>query len=427
MLELKIDSSSLSSQEILGEIAQRKQEILKVQEGAIGSKSRLGWFNLPDNIDEYLAPIKEAADKILKTATDMIVVGIGGSNRGAMAAIRALSHQISSPITIHYAGDSLSQKRMEETLQLVEEKNIAINVIAKDFNTLEPGIAFRLLRNAMERKYGADYNQRIFVTGSRGPGQLHELACRHHYHFLDFPETFGGRFSVLSAVGLLPMAVAGIDIKRILAGARTAEQYLKSTTPEKNQGVQYAVSRNLLFKKGFTIESLVLFEPDLIHLGRWWVQLFAESEGKTPQAIFPASFMYSEDLHAVGQFVQEGPRCIAETYLKLFHPCDTFVIPESLGVADGFNYLTGKEFHLLNETVYKAALDAHKTDGIPCTEFLSMEAIGPEIIGYYFYYFMFVCYLSSVLIDVNPFDQEGVESYKRNMYKLLGKPNRERK
>lgn len=422
MLELKIDSLSLSSQEILGEIARRKQEILKVQEGAIGDKNRLGWFNLPDNIHEYLEPIEEAADKVLKTATDMIVVGIGGSNRGAMAAIQALRHQISSPAAIHYAGDSLSQKRMQEAIRLVEEKNVVINVIAKDFNTLEPGITFRLLRTALEKKYGKAYNERVFVTGSRGPGQLHQLATTHGYHFIDFPDNFGGRFSVLSAVGLLPMAVAGIDVKRILAGAKAAEQYLKSTPPEKNQGVQYAVSRNLLFKKQFTIESLVLFEPDLIHLGRWWVQLFAESEGKTPRAIFPVSFMYSEDLHAVGQFVQEGPRCIAETYLKLFHPCDTLVIPESSEVMDGFNYLSEKEFQLLNEAVYKAAFDAHKSDGIPCTEFLSTGAISPEIIGYCFYYFMFVCYLSSVLIDVNPFDQEGVEGYKRNMYKLLGKP-----
>lgn len=421
MLELKIDSLPLSSQEILGEIAQRKQDILKVQEGAIGDKNRLGWFSLPNNIDEYLAPIQQTADKILKTATDLIVVGIGGSNRGAMAAIQALRHQISSPVTIHYAGDSLSQKRMEEALQLVEEKNVVINVIAKDFNTLEPGIAFRLLRTALEKKYGKEYNERVFVTGSRGPGQLYQLATTHGYHFLDFPDNFGGRFSVLSAVGLLPMAVAGIDLKRILAGARVAEQYLKTTAPEKNQGVLYAITRNLLFKKHFTIESLVLFEPDLVHLGRWWVQLFAESEGKTPRAIFPVSFMYSEDLHAVGQFVQDGPRCIAETYLKLFHPCDTLIIPESSEVVDGFNYLTGKEFQSLNETVYKAAFDAHKTEGIPCTEFLSTETISPEVIGYCFYYFMFVCYLSSVLIDVNPFDQEGVEAYKRNMYKLLGK------
>jgi glucose-6-phosphate isomerase len=315
---------------------------------------------------------------------------------------------------------------LQEALELVEKENVAINVIAKDFNTLEPGISFRLLRDALKKKYGSAYHQRVFVTGSRGSGQLFDLAQLHGYHFLDFPENFGGRFSVLSAVGLLPMAVAGIDLYKIFHGAKAAESYLKSTEPEKNQGVIYAVTRNLLFQKGFTLESLVLFEPDLLHLGRWWVQLFAESEGKTENAIFPVSFMYSDDLHAVGQYVQEGRRCIAETYLRLFHPNKPLVIPESPEVSDGFDYLSHKEFQTLNETVYQAALEAHKNDGIPCTQFIAESTICPEIIGYFFYYSFFVCYLSCVLLEVNPFDQEGVEGYKRNMYALLGKYQRER-
>ncbi len=425
MLELKIDSLPLSSDEIQTEIRKRQVDILQVQQGEIGDTSRLGWFTLPHQLDEYLAPIHEAAHKIKNMATHLIVVGIGGSNRGAMAAIQALRHQISSPVTISYAGDSLSQMRMQEALELVEKENVAINVIAKDFNTLEPGIAFRLLRDALKKKYGADYHQRVFVTGSRGSGQLFDLAQLQGYHFLDFPENLGGRFSVLSAVGLLPMAVAGIHLHRIFKGARAAESYLKSTEPEKNQGVIYAVTRNLLFQKGFTLESLVLFEPDLLHLGRWWVQLFAESEGKTERAIFPVSFMYSEDLHAVGQYVQAGRRCIAETYLKLFHPNKSLAIPESPEVSDGFDYLSRKEFQALNETVYQAALEAHKNDGIPCTQFIAESTICPEIIGYFFYYSFFVCYLSCILIEVNPFDQEGVEGYKRNMYTLLGKNKQE--
>ena len=425
MLELKIDALPLSSEEIQSEINKRKEEILLVQQGKIGDINRLGWFNLPSQLDEYLAPIHEAAEKIKTTATHLIVVGIGGSNRGSMAAIQSLSHQISSPVTITYAGDSLSQMHLQEALELVEKENVAINVIAKDFNTLEPGITFRLLRTALEKKYGAEYHKRVFVTGSKGPGQLYDVATNHGYHFLDFPDSFGGRFSVLSAVGLLPMAVAGVDLYRLFHGAQAAEHYLKSTEPEKNQGVIYAVTRNLLFQKNFTLESLVLFEPDLLHLGRWWVQLFAESEGKTEKAIFPVSFMYSDDLHAVGQYVQEGRRCIAETYLKLFHPNKPLVIPESPVVADGFNYLSGKEFQFLNETVYQAALEAHKNDGIPCTQFISETTICPEIIGYFFYYSFFVCYLSCVLLEVNPFDQEGVEGYKRNMYALLGKYTQE--
>ena len=421
MLELKIDSLPLSSDEIQTEIRKRQADILQVQQGKIGDTNRLGWFTLPHQLDEYLAPIHEAAEKIKTMATHLIVVGIGGSNRGSMAAIQALSHQISSPVTITYAGDSLSQMHLQEALELVERENVAINVIAKDFNTLEPGISFRLLRDALKKKYGSAYHQRVFVTGSRGSGQLFDLAQLHGYHFLDFPENFGGRFSVLSAVGLLPMAVAGVDLYKIFKGAKAAESYLKSTDPEKNQGVIYAVTRNLLFQKGFPLESLVLFEPDLLHLGRWWVQLFAESEGKTENAIFPVSFMYSDDLHAVGQYVQEGRRCIAETYLRLFHPNKPLVIPESPEVFDGFDYLSCKEFQTLNETVYQAALEAHKNDGIPCTQFIAESTICPEIIGYFFYYSFFVCYLSCVLLEVNPFDQEGVEGYKRNMYTLLGK------
>ncbi len=421
MLELKIDSLPLSSDEIQTEIRKRQADILQVQQGKIGDINRLGWFTLPHQLDEYLAPIHEAAEKIKTMATHLIVVGIGGSNRGSMAATQALRHQISSPVTITYAGDSLSQMHLQEALELVERENVAINVIAKDFNTLEPGISFRLLRDALKKKYGSAYHQRVFVTGSRGSGQLFDLAQLHGYHFLDFPENFGGRFSVLSAVGLLPMAVAGVDLYKIFKGAKAAESYLKSTDPEKNQGVIYAVTRNLLFQKGFPLESLVLFEPDLLHLGRWWVQLFAESEGKTENAIFPVSFMYSDDLHAVGQYVQEGRRCIAETYLRLFHPNKPLVIPESPEVFDGFDYLSCKEFQTLNETVYQAALEAHKNDGIPCTQFIAESTICPEIIGYFFYYSFFVCYLSCVLLEVNPFDQEGVEGYKRNMYTLLGK------
>lgn len=421
MLEFFADTAALTPEELHEEIELRRHLIQQVQQGQIGDTTRLGWFALPQQLDQYLAPIFQAAAEIQSIASHLIVVGIGGSNRGAMAAIHALRHQLSSPVHIHYSGDSLSPTRMREALKLVENHDVAINVIAKDFNTLEPGIAFRLLRDAMEKKYGAAYHQRVFVTGSRGKGQLHELACRHHYHFLDFPENFGGRFSVLSAVGLLPMAVAGIDLHKIFDGAQAAEQYLKSTPPQENQGVQYAVSRNLLFKKGFTIESLILFEPDLVHVGRWWIQLFAESEGKTQGAIFPTSFLYSEDLHAVGQYVQEGRRCIAETYLKLFHGGAPLTIPASPTVQDGFNYITGKEFQLLNDTVYQAALEAHQKDGVPCSQFIAQSTISAETIGYFLYYFMFVCYLSCVLIEVNPFDQEGVEGYKRNMYNLLGK------
>lgn len=421
---LKLNNKTLegivSPQEVAEQISLYKEKLERVQRGLIGDPNRLGWFNLPCSIDEYIAPFVSLAGKVHNIATTMIVVGIGGSNRGSMAVLQALHRKISSPTRIVYAGDTLSTAKLKDVLQIIEKEDVVLDIIAKDFNTLEPGITFRMLRDKLKQKYGDKYNQRVIVTGSYGSGQLYELAQKHGYDFLDFPEKIGGRFSVLTAVGLFPMAVAGVDIRRVMEGAKAAEHYLKTTGVEDNSAVQYAISRNLLFDKGFKIESLVLFEPDLIHLGRWWVQLFAESEGKTPRALFPTSFMNSDDLHAVGQYIQEGPLCIAETFLHLFFENKDCVIPESSDVDDGFDYITKADFDKLNLSVYDAALEAHKARGVACTQFVG-TAIEPEFFGYFFYYFFFVSYLSGVILEVNPFDQNGVESYKKNMYKILGK------
>ena len=389
--------------------------------GEAWKDGKLGWFSLADSVPPAeFRKIMDAAARVRGMADTMIVIGIGGSNRGAMAAIRALHRSLESPTRVVFAGDTMSGAELKDSVELVKGGSVVLNVIAKDFNTVEPGIAFRVLRGAMMEKYGSAYSERILATGSRGPGQLFELAVMHGWHFLDFPEAIGGRFSVLSAVGLFPMAVAGVDITALVEGARQMEAELKATEAPSNPAVRYAVDRNILLSRGFGVEGLAVYEPDLVPLARWWVQLFAETEGKKQTAIFPTCFSYSEDLHAIGQYVQQGRRFVSETFLKLFHENPGFAIERSGSVCDGFDYLDGKPFDELNRSVYAAALEAHAAGGVPCLE-IACPRIDAWNLGGLFYFFMFACYISANFLGVNPFDQEGVESYKLNMYRLLGK------
>lgn len=415
--------SLISSKETQQRIVAGKAIIEGALKGEAWNDRNLGWFSLADTLPaSELRKIQDEAAYVRGKAETMIVIGIGGSNRGAMAAIQALRHDLKSPTRIVFAGDTLSGTELKDAVEIVRRESVVLNVIAKDFNTVEPGIAFRILRETMIEKYGPRYNERIIATGSRSSGQLHELALKNGFHFLDFPESIGGRFSVLSAVGLFPMAVAGIDIAALVGGAKKMEIDLKATEVHSNPAVRYAVDRNFLFSKGFIIESLVVFEPSLVPLARWWVQLFAETEGKIQDAVFPTYFSYSEDLHAVGQYVQQGRRCVAETFLRAFHKDPDFHIPTS-EFRDGFEYLDGKSFEELNHTVYDAALKAHAAGGVPCLEISCPELDAPSL-GGLFYFFMFACYVSACLIGVNPFNQDGVENYKRNMYNRLGKKAR---
>ena len=404
-----------------GYLEKNRTLIERVQEGYIWNDGRLGWFSVTGAFPpEESYKLRAEADRVRAIATVMIVIGIGGSNRGAMAAIQALHRSIASPTRIVFAGDTLSASSLLDSVEILKRESVVLNVIAKDFNTVEPGITFRVLRNALIDKYGEGYRERIIATGSRGPGQLAELSDAHGYRFLDFPADVGGRFSALTTVGLFPMAVAGIDIAALVAGAMDAEKELKNAGIESNPAVRYAVNRNLLFSRGFNVESLVFFEPDLLPFARWWTQLFAETEGKNQEAVFPTYFSYSEDLHAVGQYVQQGKRCIQETFLNFVHVHPDFLIGPSAAVKDGFGYLDGKAFDELNRAVYAAALRAHSEDGVPCAE-ISAPAIGAGSLGGLFYFFMFASYLSATLLGVNPFNQDGVENYKVNMYRILGK------
>jgi glucose-6-phosphate isomerase len=396
--------------------------ITQVQGGKVWNQAMFGWFSVQEAADPNRRAIIHAeAERVRSMADVMIVIGIGGSNRGAMAAVQALQQSLDGKTRLVWAGDTLSAARLKDVLATIRSSSVVLNVIAKDFNTVEPGISFRILRQAMQEKYGEAYSERIIATGSRGPGQLGELAERHGYRFLDFQPAIGGRFSVLSEVGLFPMAVAGIDIESMLEGAARCEQELKTTDMYSNPAVQYAAMRSILFRKGFIVESLAFFEPDLVHFARWWTQLFAETEGKNRNAIFPTSFSYSEDLHAVGQYVQQGRRCIMETFLGAFHSDPGFRIPASPKVKDGFDHLDGKAYDELNRAVYKAALQAHSQDGVPCME-IRIPSLEAGTLGALFYFFMFTTYLSASMLGVNPFTQDGVENYKRQMYRILGKP-----
>jgi glucose-6-phosphate isomerase len=410
------------SREITPYLEAHKSQIERVLASRPQRDAMLGWFDVDTGCSQSdLERIEHLAMSVRQKAEILIVIGIGGSNRGAVAAIQALRRSITSPVKVVFAGDTLSTTRLSDVLHLVRDHSVMLNVIAKDFNTVEPGITFRMLRQEMIRTYGKDYASRIIVTGSKGDGQLFDLARKHGYEFLDFPKEIGGRFSVLSNVGLFPMAVAGIDIKSMLDGARKMSEQIKKTPLETNAAVWYAVRRMVLLEQGFSIESLVLFEPDLHAVSRWWIQLFAETEGKKDKVLFPVSFSYSEDLHAVGQFVQQGPRTIVETFLDFSYSPSTMVIAQSTEVADGFSYMDGRHFDELNRVVYNAALNAHAHDGVPCIELNVEQPINEYSLGALFWFFMCCAYMGATLLEVNPFNQDGVEAYKQHMYDNLGK------
>lgn len=389
----------------------------RILRGEFASAADLGWFAPARwESDPLLETIERLAEIIRQEAAVFVLVGVGGSNRGAQAVIETLGDR---KVEIVYAGDNLSAQALKSVKQRIHGRSTILNVIAKDFNTLEPGIAFRMLRQQMQDEYGSEAADRIVVTGSAGPGQLAELAEIADYSFLPFPADLGGRWSVLSPVGLLPIAVSGVDLRALLGGASAAAAELQAAPVAENPAAQYAVARNALCAQGFAIENLVSFEPSLSYFGRWWSQLFAESEGKRGRGIFPIASNYSEDLHASGQYIQQGKRLIFETFLdaRFAHP--ELAIPLSR-VVDGYGYLDLAPYDSLNTAVYQAAYQAHVAGGVPCLQWQCGE-ITPALFGELFYTFMLSCCLSAELIGVDPFGQPGVEEYKKNMYRLLGK------
>jgi len=394
----------------------------------------LGWVDLPKNYDKTeFKKIKKAADKIIKNSEILVVIGIGGSYLGARAAIDFLSHSFYNNLSkekrktpeIYYVGNNISGTYLQELLEILECKNYSINVISKSGTTTEPAIAFRVLKEHMENKYGADNaKERIFVTTDASKGALKKLADDKGYETFVIPDDVGGRFSVLTSVGLLPIACAGIDIGSLMDGAKDAsKEYVANFS--KNNCYKYAVIRNLLDKKGKSIEMLINYEPKLHYLGEWWKQLFGESEGKDNKGIFPAAADFSTDLHSMGQYIQEGKRNLFETVILIENPTKDIKLKKEDSDLDGLNYLEGKSLNFVNEKAAQGTLLAHIDGGVP-NIIIKIKDFSPHSLGYLFYFFEKACAISGYLLGVNPFNQPGVEDYKKNMFALLGKKGYEK-
>ncbi len=374
-----------------------------------------GWVD-PAAQRRFLGAVAAKAREVRENADVFVLVGVGGSNQAARAVIQGLG--LGDGPRILYAGNTLSANYLANLLRQLEGKSVYINVIAKNFETLEPGSHFRVLRSYLQGRYSKEeLARRIILTGTHG-SRLEQIAAENGYTFLTFPDDIGGRFSAFSPVGLFPMAVAGADIQRLLEGGEAMAEAIKSDSG--HTAVQYAVLRNALHQKGFLVEQLVAFEPQLAYFFKWWVQLFGESEGKEQKGIYPAAACYSEDLHSMGQYLQDGARILIETFLKVKQVQGSVVIAPDKAFDDRFDYLDGMDFTEINKAAESATLEAHHKGGVPCIG-IELEALDEYAFGQLFYFFMFSCALSGKLLGVNPFDQEGVEEYKRSMFEKLGK------
>lgn len=381
-----------------------------------------GWVNLPFEIQEgTLEEIKALSKEIRSNNQCLVVIGIGGSYLGAKAAIDMLSKYYSnSSFNVIFLGNNLSQSYIAETLEYLKKVDFAVNVISKSGKTLEPAVSFRMIKRLLEDKYGKDYNSRVIVTTSKGNSLLHNMAVEEKYHEFYIPDSVGGRYSVLTPVGLLPIACAGFNIEEIIKGAISSNQDFLTLPYIDNPCLLYAAVRNILYQKGKTNEIFVSYEPKLKYLGEWWKQLYGESEGKDNKGIFPVSLTYSTDLHSVGQYVQEGLRNLFETVVDIQEEkskCEVIKTDDNL---DGLNYLAGKPIKFIKDQALKGTVDAHVNGGVP-NIIINVKDISEFSFGYLVYFFMLACGVSGYLLGVNPFNQEGVEAYKKNMFALLKK------
>lgn len=393
-----------------------------------------GWTDLPVNYDkEEFARIQKAAEYVKENVDVFICIGIGGSYLGAQAVIDALSNHFSLGLDkktrkapqVIFCGNQISGRYLEELLEFVKDKEIAVNVISKSGTTTEPAIAFRVFRNYMEERYGKEEaKNRIFVTTDKQKGALKELANQEGYESFIVPDEIGGRYSVLTAVGLLPIAAAGINIEELMQGAAKGMKAFSVENIEENPAYQYAAVRNALYRKGYGTEILVNYEPSLRNLSEWWKQLFGESEGKDQKGIFPASVNNTTDLHSMGQFIQDGKRDLFETVIWIDSANSKLEIPEDEANLDGLNYLAGKNMHEVNEKAMLGTVLSHVDGGVPNLK-VSVDELNAFTLGELIYFFERACAISGYLNAVNPFDQPGVEGYKKNMFALLGKPGYE--
>ena len=418
--------------ESMKKLAMDAKELLVSKEGA--GNDFLGWIDLPVNYDkEEFARIKKAAAKIQSDSEVLLVIGIGGSYLGARAAIEFLRHSFYNVVSkevrktpeIYFVGNSISSTYIRHLMDVIGDRDFSINMISKSGTTTEPGIAFRVFKEMMEKKYGkAEAAKRIYATTDKARGSLKNLATEEGYETFVVPDDVGGRFSVLTAVGLLPIAVSGADIDKLMEGAQAGREAALNTPFEDNDAVKYAALRNILLRKGKQIEILANYEPSVHYVSEWWKQLYGESEGKDQKGIFPASVDLTTDLHSMGQFIQDGSRNLFETVINIETSREEIILQEEPVDLDGLNYLAGKSVDFVNKSAMNGTILAH-TDGQVPNLMVKVPEVNEFYLGELFYFFEFACGVSGYLLGVNPFNQPGVESYKKNMFALLGKPGYE--
>ncbi len=404
----------------------------KLLEGTGAGNAFLGWTTLPNDYDkEEFERIKKASERIKKSCDVFVVIGIGGSYLGARAVIEFIKSPLYNNLKkdtpdIYFSGCNISAQSLNELLSICEGKDVCINVISKSGTTTEPAVAFRVLRALLEKKYGKDgAKERIFVTTDKAKGTLKKFADEEGYETFVVPDNVGGRFSVLTAVGLLPIAVAGIDIDMLMKGASDAAKDCMATADiEKNPCMKYVALRNLMYRNGKALEVMVSYEPYAAMFNEWWKQLYGESEGKDGKGIFPSSVIFSTDLHSLGQILQDGQRNLFETVVTVKQPASRLEIPYDEANVDGLNFLAGVDLNDVNKMAMKGTILAH-IDGNAPNILIELEDKSEHSLGYLLYFFEFGCGVSGYVLGVNPFDQPGVEAYKKNMFALLGKPGYE--
>ncbi len=416
----------------MAEMASAAHDMLHRKTGA--GHDFTGWVDHPSRYDKNeVRRIRKAAAEIRKNSDIFIVIGIGGSYLGARAAIEMLTHSFSDIATkrirkgphIIFAGNNISASYMADLLEILDGREVSLNVISKSGTTTEPALAFRVLKEYMEKRYGPEEaGKRIYATTDKSRGALKQLADSNGYETFVIPDDIGGRFSVLTAVGLLPAAVAGLDIQSMLKGAKDAMLLYRNPVPEQNECYMYAVIRNILMLKGYGIEIMADYEPGMHFFIEWWKQLFGESEGKDGRGIFPAGVDYTTDLHSMGQYVQDGRRMIFETVINVEKSAASLTVPFDPEDKDGLNYIAGMDIDEVNKNACKGTVLAHVDGGVP-NLMISIPEMTPYWFGQLAYFFEKACGISGYLLSVNPFDQPGVEAYKKNMFALLGKPGYE--
>ena len=424
----------ISEEEIgyMSRLTEQAKDVLVSKNGA--GNDFLGWIDLPVDYDkEEFSRIEKAAEKIKKDSDVLIVIGIGGSYLGARAAIEFLRHGFYNSLPkekrgtpeIYYVGNSISSTYLQGVIDVIGDRDFSVNVISKSGTTTEPAIAFRIFKKMLEDKYGQEEAaKRIYATTDKARGALKDLATKEGYESFVVPDDVGGRFSVLTAVGLLPIAVSGADITALMDGAASGRELALNEKFEDNEAMKYAAIRNILLRKGKSVEVLANYEPALHYIGEWWKQLYGESEGKDQKGIFPAAVDFTTDLHSMGQFIQDGARIMFETVMNVEEARETITIEKEAEDLDGLNYLAGKTMDFVNKSAMNGTILAH-TDGNVPNLMIKIPKMDEFHLGQLFYFFEFACGVSGYILGVNPFNQPGVESYKRNMFALLGKPGYE--